>query len=154
MKNIYDENNQDLHDDTLDENEFEGFRVGCANEGDKGLEEEPTQPPKQEPEEDETPEASVIPDNEQTVLIDNPSVSGLSIGAPLEIKIKKLTSISVYNGIKKVGDFKPAFCEKLLTTRKNQYAECFLHSKDSLVMVKIKYYPRARKNAVKIVLPS
>jgi len=155
MKNIYDENNPDTHEEQENSNEFDGFRVGDANEGDKGLEENtsPNNKPAKENEGEEMPEGSIIPDNEQTVMIDNHSVSSLAIGTPLEIKIKNANSISVYNGTKKVGDFKPAFSEKLLATRKNQHAECSLHAKDGLVLVKLKYHPRARKGTVKLALP-
>jgi len=158
MKNIYDENNHELDDDAQGENEFDGYSVmhvdDDGNETDvTGGDDLGNKPKSKNDAQEEVPEASTIPENEQTVMIDNASIAKVAVGTLLELKIKNANSMSVYDGTKKVGDLKAAFSQKLLETRKGQHVECFLHSKDSLVLIKLKYYVRARKNTIKLVLP-
>ena len=158
MKNIYDKNNEHIDaQDADNENEFEGYGVvEVDNNFNENEVESPNTKAKKEEEnfdDGETVEASEIPQNEQTVLIDNPKVTGVAVGALLHLQIKSQNSISVLDGSKKVGELKPAYSEKLFNTRAGQHTECSLHSKDSLVMIKIKFYARARKNTVKLALP-
>ena len=159
MKNIYDENNQPYGEEEscpCSKEQFEGYSVVDAEEVDvdRTVEVEKSEKPKPKIEENyddgESLEGSDIPQNEQTVIIDSPKISGLSIGDALEISIVSEKEIKLTVDGKKVGTLKPAYVEKLLATRKNQYVECFLHAGAPLVMVKLSFYSKARKGSVKI----
>ena len=153
----YDENNQFMDEDYENKPEIyesEGYSVVDAEEvhiDRTELKETSKEKTKEENYDDgETVEASVIPEDEQTVLIDKPKVSGLSIGDSLALKIESEKSIFVQSGDKKVGELKPAYCQKLFTARKGQYVLCSLHSGAPLVMVKLRFFNKPGKNRVKI----
>jgi|GEM_PF-2048872 len=160
MSHIYDENNLEHDTDQETNNEFDGFSVLDMNDGEEVLQFKETsveaQPKKLKEEnydDGETVEASAIPDNEQTVMIDNANLSGLRLGDSVTLKIINATSIAVYAGEKKVGDFKPAFCQKLLETRVDTYVECSVYATAPFAMIKLKFFAHSCKNTVKIALP-
>ena len=148
MKRHYDENNADNTDHDEDEDEFSGYAIT----DDTGTEilREMKKKKKNVYEDDEVVEASVIPENEQTVMIDNPKLSGIKVGDMLTLVIKNEEAAFVYNEKKKVGELKPAFVKKLFESRKDWHAQCFLYSDSFPIMVKIKFSERARKNSIKI----
>ncbi|MCL2848373.1 MAG: hypothetical protein FWE13_06510 [Firmicutes bacterium] len=154
----YDENNQLIDEDYENKTEIyesEGYSVVDAEEvhiDRTELKETVKEKEKKEENYDdgETVEASVIPEDEQTVLIDKPKVSGLSVGDSLTLKIESEKSILVQNGDKKVGELKPAYCQKLFATRKGQYMLASFHASTPLVMVKLKFFARPGKNRIKI----
>ena len=60
--------------------------------------------------------ATPIPDNEQTVIICEPSVSRISDGDELSLVFDG-DNCAIKNGAKKVGSLKPAYVKKLKTER-------------------------------------
>ncbi len=146
---IYDDEN-DLYNDGDDGDEYEGFSVTDATGAEMDVSRPEKKKRKKESWDDgETVEASPIPENEQTVMIDEPNVAELSPGAPLTLVVSGET-VSVFSGETKAGSLKPAFVKKLSETRKGLHAECTLFSVSAPVMVKLKFYSRARKNTLKI----
>ena len=149
MKRHYDENNP-FDADEEDEDEYAGYVI--TDESGREVEREDKKKKKKSYDDgkDEPVEASPIPKDEQTVMIDNASVAGLSEGDALALKITGGESASVYAGKEKAGDLKPAFVKKLLESRKEWYAQCFLFSASAPVMVKIKFFQSPTDGAVKI----
>ena len=149
MKKDYDENNRPDDDDS-DEDEFAGYSIT----DDEGQEVEREGKKKKkisyDDASDEPVEASPIPENEQTVLIDNAHIFGLSEGDMLSLHITGEESASVFLGAEKVGDLKSAFVKKLLVDRRGWHVRCFFHSAAVPVMVRLVYYRTQVKNAVRI----
>lgn len=97
----------------------------------------------------ERPEASEIPKNEQTLLVDSPKMSLVLVGDPIDLVLGEETADLFVDG-KKVGSLKPAFAVQLQQKRKGQYATCTLVSKTAPVMVKLEYSQTKTKNSILI----
>ncbi|MCL2061486.1 MAG: hypothetical protein FWH03_02560 [Firmicutes bacterium] len=147
MKRFNDENNLD---DDIDGDEFEGFSLIDESGA------EIYSPPKKKKEKTESyddgeiVEASAIPQDEQVVILDNASAEDLSAGVPLTMQIELPDTIELFADGKKAGELKPAFVQKLLSSRKGFWVQAFVHSVQPPVMVKLKFYQRSRKGAIKI----
>jgi len=149
----YDENNLYIDEDENKPEEYEGYSVVSADEVhiDHTAEKEVKKNKKEESYDDgETVEASAIPEDEQTVMIDKPKVAGISVCDILQLSVVSESNISIYNGDKKIGELKPLYCQKLFATRKGQFVTCTFHSSEPLVMVKLKFFTKAAKGRVKI----
>lgn len=110
--------------DDSDDDEFEGFTIIDENEAYRrklmaAAAEEA------EPETIATP----VPENEQTVLVDNAKFALLQKGQPLSLVLSG-DSGSVYNGETKAADLKPAYVKKLTAERGGQYVYVTLHEKN------------------------
>jgi len=149
MRRHYDENNSFEADDEADDDEFAGFAI-TDDTGKEFLREDGKKKKSYDDGDDEPVEASPIPENEQTVLIDNAKVSELAEGGALTLVIGGEESAALYAGDEKAGDLKPAFVKKLLENRKGWYARCFLFSVSAPVMVKIKFFEKFHKGSTKI----
>ncbi|MCL2798086.1 MAG: hypothetical protein FWD58_08560 [Firmicutes bacterium] len=148
-KHYNDENNPYNDADEDDEDEFAGYAI--TDEDGREVEREDKKKKKSYDDTPEEPvEASPIPKDEQTVMIDNARVASLGKGDALTLKITGAESAEVHGGSEKAGDLKPAYVKKLLETREGWYARCFLHSASFPVMVKIKFFERPHKGAVKV----
>jgi len=153
MKNFYDENNSIDDDENEAQDEYAGYAVLDMNDGGKEVSLENKEKQKKPPEFKDcgsVPEASEIPLNEQTVMLDKAKVASLDIGALFFISIKNANTIAILSDGKKIGELKSAFSQKLLVDRKGQHAECYLHAKTPFAMVKLKFFARKRKNTVKV----
>jgi len=155
MKNFYDENNPNADENDCNEEEFAGYSL-VDGEG-REIETLQQKEAKYKKESKSVnfdcgaiPEASEIPQNIQTVMIDKAKISGVDIGTLLTLCIKGNQSVSVFNDTKKIGELKPAFSQRMLIDRKGQHVECFLHSKTPFAMIILKFYARPRKNTIKI----
>ncbi len=120
---IYDEENL-VNDE--DEDEMAGYTVEDANSVFNIA--------VSDSEEEETI-ATPIPQNEQTVILSEPSVGTLRDGAPLKLKFDG-EACDVYSGSKKAGSLKPAYVKKLKSERGGQKAEVF-YKKDIPPMIRI-----------------
>ena len=153
MRNHYNENNPvEDADEEEDEDEFSGYAItdDSGREVERGKKKKKKSYDDQDDSKDEPVEASPIPENEQTVMIDNARVSRLNEGDALTLKITGEQSGEVHGESGKVGDLKPAYVRKLSENRKGWYAQCFLYSASAPAMVKIKFSEKPGKGAVKI----
>ena len=151
MRKHYDENNPNEEAGEVDdEDEFAGYAI--TDDAGREVEREDKKKKKITYAEkyDEPVEASPIPKDEQTVMIDNARLAGLSEGDALSLHITGCESAEVLGAGGKAGDLKPAYVKKLLESRGGWYAQCFLHSASAPVMVKIKFFEKPESGAVKI----
>ena len=75
-------------------------------------------------EEEQETIATPIPQNEQTVLLNEPHTGGLKDGVPLEMKFTEDNCILSFNG-KQIGVFRPAYIKKLKIEREGQKISAF-----------------------------
>ena len=109
---IYDEEN--LYDDILDD-DMSGYTVVDDNSIFKLLAPEP----------DPETIASPIPENEQTVILCEPSVSRGADGQELELRFSDSDGCDVFASGKRIGCFKSAYVKKLKNERGGQLASAF-----------------------------
>jgi hypothetical protein len=145
---IFDDENE--RDDGDDGDEYEGFAVTDDTGAEMDVERKKTKREKAAVWDDgETVEASPIPKNEQTVLLDKPSVADLADGTALTLCIDGETA-AVYFKKEKAGELKPAFVKKLLEERAGFFARCVLVSASAPVMVKLFFSTEPGEGTVKI----
>ena len=149
MKKRYDDELNPYGDEEDDGDEFAGYAITDDTGREVEREDKRKKRSYDEPA-DEPVEASPIPKDEQTVMVDNARVSGMGEGDALTLIITGEESAELHAESEKVGSLKPAYVKKLLETRSGWYAQCFIFSASAPVMVKIKFFERHRKGAVKI----
>ncbi len=144
----YKENNyisSDYEDE--DEDEFGGYSIVDASGADIS---EIKKIYKKAVEEDEPTIATPIPENEQTVIIENVSFILPKTGRQLSLKLSAAQG-EVWDKKIKVGELKAAFVKKLYETRAGQFARVFMHSDVAPVMVRLVFTDKPEDGAVEIV---
>ncbi len=120
---IYDEENP--YDDVIDD-DMSGYTVVDDNSIYKLLTSEP------DPETIATP----IPENEQTVILCEPSVAKVSDGQELELRFSENDGCDVFASGKRIGCFKAAYVRKLKNERCEQLVKAYYKS-DVPPMIKL-----------------
>jgi len=153
----YDENNPYADEDKKAREEEQEQFNGYLMVDEEGIEEETTDKPKKEKKVEESYDdgemapASVIPENEQVVMVDNAKVNKLAEGSKLKLVISKdKKSAAVFFEDSKVGELKPAFVQKMCIEKQGKFAECLLNSKQPPVMIKIRYFASKGKGRTSI----
>lgn len=99
--------------------------------------------------------ATPIPQNEQTVLVDNAHFFALNLGAPLKLTVNENNaeySAAVFANSEKVADLKPAYVKKLLAERGGTFASAFVHDKTP-AMIKLVFAASASDTATLLPKP-